>query len=189
MDLEPFLRPAGAVAGDADRALRRRARALQGGRRARRAWPTVRRSASRARGCTSSGSGSLLRLAGEGDRRGADRSPTAEVAAALDAATLLVLPSRSEGMGRVLVEAFCRGRGVVGSRVGGIPDVVDRRRDRPARRAGGSPTALADALVRVLADRSSPAVSARRHAASAGTWAATPGVRRAHAERSSTRVD
>ena len=40
---------------------------------------------------------------------------TPEVARALDEATVLVLPSRSEGLGRVVVEAFCRGRGVVGS--------------------------------------------------------------------------
>ncbi|HZC14006.1 MAG TPA: glycoside hydrolase family 15 protein, partial [Thermoleophilaceae bacterium] len=43
---------------------------------------------------------------------------------ALDASTLLVLPSRSEGMGRVIVEALCRGRPVVASRVGGIRDLV-----------------------------------------------------------------
>ncbi len=49
---------------------------------------------------------------------------TEDVAAALDASTLLVLPSRSEGMGRVVIEAACRCRAVVGSRVGGIPDVV-----------------------------------------------------------------
>ena len=48
-----------------------------------------------------------------------------EVAAALDEAWVLVLPSRSEGMGRVLVEAFCRGRGVIGTRAGSIPDLVD----------------------------------------------------------------
>jgi glycosyltransferase involved in cell wall biosynthesis len=50
--------------------------------------------------------------------------PSDAVAAELDAASLLVLPSRSEGLGRVVVESFCRGRGVVGSRVGGIPDLV-----------------------------------------------------------------
>ena len=35
---------------------------------------------------------------------------TEEVAAELDRASFLVLPSRSEGMGRVIVEALCRGR-------------------------------------------------------------------------------
>src|ERR671925_380929 len=42
-----------------------------------------------------------------------NRLETAEVAVALDAATALVLPSRSEGMGRVVVEALCRGRPVL----------------------------------------------------------------------------
>ncbi len=75
-----------------------------------------------------------------------------EVASALDAATLLVLPSRSEGMGRVVIEAGCRGRAVVGSRVGGIPDVVVDRKTGvlvPPGDAG----ALAEALERVLSDR------------------------------------
>ena len=49
-----------------------------------------------------------------------------QVAAQLDAATVLVLPSRSEGLGRVLIEAFCRGRGVVGE--------PRRRHPRPRRR-------------------------------------------------------
>jgi glycosyltransferase involved in cell wall biosynthesis len=51
-----------------------------------------------------------------------------DVAAAMDAAWVLVLPSRSEGMGRVLVEAFCRGRGVIGTRAA---------RSRPSRTASG----------------------------------------------------
>ncbi|CAN5269986.1 glycosyltransferase family 4 protein [soil metagenome] len=80
-------------------------------------------------------------------------SLTAEgVAAALDAATLLVLPSRSEGMGRVVIEAGCRGRAVVGSRVGGIPDVVADGETGvlvPPEDSG----ALAEALERVLSDR------------------------------------
>ncbi|HEY2777584.1 MAG TPA: glycosyltransferase family 4 protein [Gaiellaceae bacterium] len=46
------------------------------------------------------------------------------VAAALDRAQLLFLPSRREGLGRVVIEALARGRPVVASRTGGIPDLV-----------------------------------------------------------------
>ncbi len=78
--------------------------------------------------------------------------PTPDVARALDDASVLVLPSRSEGLGRVVVEAFCRGRGVVGSRVGGIPDLVEDG-VTGVLVAPADVHALADALVRVLADR------------------------------------
>jgi glycosyltransferase involved in cell wall biosynthesis len=49
---------------------------------------------------------------------------TAEIVRALDEASALILPSRSEGMGRVVIEAQLRGRPVLGSNVGGIPDLV-----------------------------------------------------------------
>ena len=74
-----------------------------------------------------------------------------EVAAALDSATLLVLPSRSEGMGRVVIEAGCRGRAVVGSRVGGIPDVVTDG-ETGVLVPPGDADALAEALERVLSN-------------------------------------
>jgi glycosyltransferase involved in cell wall biosynthesis len=101
------------------------------------------------------------------------RLATAEVAHALDEATLLVLPSRGEGMGRVVVEAFCRGRPVVGSNTGGIPDLVEHDvsgllvpQDDPA--------ALAAALERVLTDRKlAERLGAGAHAASRA-WSATP---------------
>ena len=51
--------------------------------------------------------------------------PPEGVSAALDDATLLVLPSRHEGLGRVVIEAYARGRGVVASRAGGVLDLVD----------------------------------------------------------------
>ena len=96
-----------------------------------------------------------------------------EVADALDASTILVLPSRAEGMGRVLVEAACRGRGVVGSRVGGIPDVVADGETGilvPPEDA----QALGDALIQVLTDRPlAERLGAMAHAR-VGAWLATP---------------
>jgi glycosyltransferase involved in cell wall biosynthesis len=53
----------------------------------------------------------------------------AEVARELDGARALVLPSYPEGLGRVVLEAFARGRGVIGTDGGGIPDMVTEERD------------------------------------------------------------
>jgi glycosyltransferase involved in cell wall biosynthesis len=50
--------------------------------------------------------------------------PPEGIADVMDASTALVLPSRSEGFGRVIVESFARGRPVVASAVGGIPELV-----------------------------------------------------------------
>lgn len=101
------------------------------------------------------------------------RLTTTEIAQALDAATLLVLPSRGEGMGRVLVESFCRGRPVIGTSSGGIPDLVQDGESGllvPAEDAG----ALAQALMRVLGDRGlAGRLGAGAYAASAA-WVATP---------------
>jgi glycosyltransferase involved in cell wall biosynthesis len=74
------------------------------------------------------------------------------VANALDESTLLVLPSRSEGMGRVVVEAMSRGRAVVATRVGGLEELVDDGRTGVLV-APGDTRALADALARLLSDR------------------------------------
>jgi glycosyltransferase involved in cell wall biosynthesis len=74
-----------------------------------------------------------------------------DVAGAIDAARVLVLPSRSEGMGRVVIEAGLRGRPLVGSRVGGIPDVA-RDGETAVLVEPGDARALADALTRVLTE-------------------------------------
>ena len=99
--------------------------------------------------------------------------PTAEVADALDRATVLVLPSRSEGMGRVLVEALCRGRGVVATRVGGIRDLITDGENgilvEPQQ-----PAALADALVAVLTQRTLAERLASAARPSVEPWLATP---------------
>jgi len=98
---------------------------------------------------------------------------TPEVSRALDGATILVLPSRSEGLGRVVVEAFCRGRGVVASRVGGIPDLVADR-ETGLLVVPGDPAALAEAIERILTDR---ALAERLGAAArvaVEPWLATP---------------
>jgi glycosyltransferase involved in cell wall biosynthesis len=131
------------------------------------------------------GQGSL-RLVGDGTRMDIaealvhelgvrwDRALTPhEVAAALDEAWVLVLPSRSEGMGRVLVEAFSRGRGVIGARAGSIPDLVSDG-------VSGllvdpdDPAELADALVRVLSDRALAERLAEGARSAAEPWLQTP---------------
>jgi glycosyltransferase involved in cell wall biosynthesis len=96
-----------------------------------------------------------------------------EIAGALDAASILVLPSRSEGLGRVVVEAFCRGRAVVGSRAGGIPDLVADG-ENGLLVAAEDPDALAGALVRALSE---PRLAERLGAAARRAiepWLASP---------------
>jgi glycosyltransferase involved in cell wall biosynthesis len=101
------------------------------------------------------------------------RLSSAEVAAAMDEASVLVLPSRSEGMGRVLIEAFCRGRGVIGTRAGSIPDLVQDGVSGLLV-APGDAGALADAIVRVLGDADLAARLAAGARAAAGPWLQSP---------------
>jgi glycosyltransferase involved in cell wall biosynthesis len=97
-----------------------------------------------------------------------DWLPASELSGRYDDAWLLVLPSRSEGLGRVGIEALLRGRPIVGSRVGGIPDLV----------AGGGGVlvepgdagALAEALVSVLSSRATAEELAVAAARSGASW-------------------
>jgi glycosyltransferase involved in cell wall biosynthesis len=76
-------------------------------------------------------------------------------------------------MGRVLVEAFCRGRGVVGSRAGSIPNLVEDGVSGVLV-DGGDPRALADALVTVLSDRPLAERLGEGARAAAAPWLQTP---------------
>jgi glycosyltransferase involved in cell wall biosynthesis len=101
------------------------------------------------------GRGTLANLAGELAAGGATWTRSldaAGVATALDESWLLCLPSRAEGLGRVVIEAMCRGRSVVGGEAGGIPDLVDEGVDGLLV-APGEPDRLADALISILGDR------------------------------------
>lgn len=98
---------------------------------------------------------------------------TEGVARALDEATALVLPSRREGMGRVVVEAFCRGRAVVGTASGGILDLVEDGVSGLLVTVDDA-DALARTLVRVLGDAELAARLGAGAYAASFAWKATP---------------
>jgi colanic acid/amylovoran biosynthesis glycosyltransferase len=132
--------------------------------------------------------GAVLHLVGDGTMRDraeslladlpaqtewATRLTAEEVSAAMDDSWLVCLPSRSEGLPRVALEAACRGRAIVGGNRAGIPDVVEEG-------ANGllvdpdDAEAIAAALVRILSDR---ALAERLGAVARRTgeaWGVTP---------------
>jgi glycosyltransferase involved in cell wall biosynthesis len=65
----------------------------------------------------------------------------------VDRADLFVLPSRAEGLPRAMLEAMARGVPCVGSRVGGVPELLPAERLVPP----GDATALADVVARLCA--------------------------------------
>lgn len=78
--------------------------------------------------------------------------PAAEMPEHIGRCGIFVLASRTEGMGRVLVEAMAAGRPRIGTSVGGIPSVIEHEYDGllvPP----NNPSALAEALRRLLRDR------------------------------------
>ncbi|MEW6664892.1 MAG: glycosyltransferase family 4 protein [Thermodesulfobacteriota bacterium] len=96
-------------------------------------------------------------LRSEIDRRGLEtrvrltgRIPHgSELFAELDRAHLMVLPSRTEGMPRALIEAMAAGLPAIGSRVGGIPELLPSDCLFPPR----NPNVMAELILRVICDR------------------------------------
>jgi glycosyltransferase involved in cell wall biosynthesis len=132
--------------------------------------------------------GATLHVVGKGSREDVVRSLAAElpgsvrwtreldaagVAAAIDLSSVLVLPSRSEGMGRVVIEAFCRARPVVGTRVGGIADLVEDGVNGLLVQPG-SAGELADAIERILTEPRLAAELGRRAREGVEPWLQAP---------------
>jgi len=131
------------------------------------AWPEVARILPHAR-LVVVGRGSLAPVV---ERLGVEHIaevPPEEVAARMDASSALVVPSLTEGLGRVIVESFARGRGVVASATGGIEDLVADGVEGLLVPPGDA-AALAAALVRVLSD---PELAARLGVAAAARFEA-----------------
>jgi glycosyltransferase involved in cell wall biosynthesis len=78
-------------------------------------------------------------------------------------ADLFVLPSFTEGLPNVVLEAFVQGRAVVATAVGGTPEVVEHGRSGILLREPSDPDAMAAAILELLRD-----AELRGHMGSAG---------------------
>ena len=97
----------------------------------------------------------------------------AELLREFDASTALIVSSRSEGLPRIVLESFCRGRPVIAARVGGTVDLV-RDGENGVLVEPEDPEALADAIVDVLLEPGWAERLSEGAAQSANHWLATP---------------
>jgi phosphatidylinositol alpha-1,6-mannosyltransferase len=103
----------------------------------------------------------LVEQWGVGDRVAfAGWLPTADdLRQRLDAADLFVMPSRTEGLPRALIEAMARGLPAIGSNVGGIPELLPPQDLVEP----DDPVQLAEALHRMLTDHERMATASLRN--------------------------
>ncbi|GAA2360447.1 hypothetical protein GCM10010170_055330 [Dactylosporangium salmoneum] len=92
----------------------------------------------------------------------------------LDDADLFVLPSRTEGLPRALIEGMARALPAVASKVGGVPELLGRDRLVPP----GDPAALARAITALAADPAAMAAASARNLARARNYSAETLTRR-----------
>ena len=118
------------------------------------------------------GDGSLRDLVPH-DVEWSQRLTSEEVAAAMDDSWVFCLPSRSEGLPRVALEAACRGRAIVGGNRAGIPDVVQDD-ENGLLIDPDDPDALAVALVRILGDQTTAARLGAGARKTGEEWGITP---------------
>jgi glycosyltransferase involved in cell wall biosynthesis len=83
----------------------------------------------------------------------------------LPAFDLFVMSSSTEGLGSIVLDAFAAGVPVASTAGGGLPELV-RNGETGLLTPVGDPTALAQAILKLLADRS----LAGRLSAQAGAW-------------------
>jgi N-acetyl-alpha-D-glucosaminyl L-malate synthase BshA len=77
------------------------------------------------------------------------RGYVADLDPVFTAKSVFVLPSRQEGFGIALLEAMARGVPVVGSKTGGIPEII-RDGKNGFLFTAGNPTSLADAVIKIF---------------------------------------
>ena len=134
--------------------------------------------------CVSRGLDICLTIVGDGkhrpelearaDRMGVSRQVTftgklsagQAVREQLDQADLFVLPSRTEGLPRAMIEAMARGLPCIGSTVGGIPELLPDEDLVPP----GDTEALANKIAEVLSDPARMTRSADRNLEKARTY-------------------
>jgi glycosyltransferase involved in cell wall biosynthesis len=122
------------------------------------------------------GMGTLTEVAAGLAREGVEwdrRLEPDKVAAAFDASRALLLPSASEGLPRIGVESFLRGRGVVGTRAGGIPDLVEDEVSGLLVELGDT-EGLAGAIERVLIEDGLASRLGENAGSAAEQWVSTP---------------